>query len=409
MNKAQLILFGGRASIPNMLTIIHQRPNVIVAISSKESCKDLLKLEKAIKAVLPNCELKTPEPIDGFDPRQIQETCKNELMKYPDAHWIFNITSATTIMSIAAYEVAKSNAYNMSIQCLYVDTSHSRLISLVGNVFSIDVFSITVKAYIAAYYYKTEFGTFRNQRDHYKQETWIRFAEQLGRSLEKAAILKQIINEFKGQSPKKSDDDTITSDYSTKKFDVYSISEVYSLLEEAQQIGILSRLHKDSSSSIRFKLSERQYKFLNGAWLELYVWNEAKKLNLFDDCEWDIEIIDSEVTKTSGDPFAHKELDVAMTYKAQLIFTECKTGSQAWATHTLDDITTKAGLLGGKFVTRLLVTNVSKSAKQGHNEQGITEDFLKKAHERNIRVVTADELPKFAEILEQDAKNASRI
>ncbi len=406
MTKAQLILFGGRASIPNMLTITHQKPDIIIAISSKESHKDLPKLEKSIKGVLPICELKMPDPVDGFDLRQIQETCKNELMKYPEADWIFNITSATTIMSIAAYEVAKSNANNMSIQCLYVDTNHSRLVSLVG-----DPFSISVKAYIAAYYYKTEYGAFKNYRDYYRQETWIHFAEQLGKSLEKVAILKRIAdsNEFKGHSPKHSDDDSITLDYPIKKLDPYNIDEVYDFLEEAQKVGILSGLSKDGPAPISFRLSERQYKFLNGAWLELYAWNEAKKLNIFDDCEWDMEIIDSETTKTSGGPFPHKELDVAMTYRAQLIFAECKTGSQAYETHTLDDITTKAELLGGKFVTRLLITNVSKSAQQGHNEEGITEDLLKKARERRIRVVAADELPKVAEILEQEAKNSPRI
>jgi hypothetical protein len=404
MKKAQLILFGGRASIPNMLTITHQKPDVIVAISSKESCIDLPKLEKSLKVVLPNCELRTPEPVDGFDFRQIEEICKSELMKYPDADWIFNITSATTIMSIAAYEVAKSNANTVSIHCVYVDTSHSRLVSLVG-----DVFSITVKAYIAAYYYKTEHGTFKNYRDHYRQEAWVCFAEQLGKSLDKVAILKQVIAEFKGYAPKKSDDDTITHDYIVKKFDAYDANQVYNLLEEAQQLNILSGLQKNDSSSLSLKLSERQYKFFNGAWLELYVWNEAKKLNIFDDCEWDLEIIDSEITKSSGEVFPHKELDVVMTYRAQLIFAECKTGSQAYDTHTLDDITTKAELIGGRFVTRLLVTNVSKSARQGHNEEGITEDFLKKARQRNIRVVAADELPNIGEILEQEAKNSIRI
>ena len=325
-------------------------------------------------------------------------------MEYPDAEWIFNITSATTIMSIAAYEVAKNNADTMAIQCVYVDTNHSRLISLVG-----DIFSITVKAYIAAYYYKTGYGSFKNHRSHYRQESWTRFAEQLGGSLEKVAILKQVVEELRGNPPQESTDDAITRDCPIKKFATYDIDEVYSFLEGAQQIGILSELQKENSSSIMFKLSERQYKFLNGAWLELYVWNEAIKLGIFDDCEWDLEIIDSEVTKTSGKPFPHKELDVSMTYKAQLMFAECKTGKTASDTGTLDDIVTKAALLGGKFVTKLLITNVSKSVKQGHNETGITEDFVHKACERGIRVVAAEELPKIAEILEQEAKDSARI
>src|SRR5947208_2009926 len=104
--KAQLILVGGRASIPNILTIIHQRPDVIVAVSSTESKKDVPRLEQAIKVVHPTYQLEQVDPVDAFDFSQIYSVCEKAVKNHPDAEWIFNITTGTTIMSIAAYEVA---------------------------------------------------------------------------------------------------------------------------------------------------------------------------------------------------------------------------------------------------------------------------------------------------------------
>ncbi len=58
----------------------------------------------------------------------------------------------------------------------------------------------------------------------------------------------------------------------------------------------------------------------------MYVWDEARKQNIFKDCQWN-EIIMSGNSKN--------ELDVAMVYKAQLLISECKTGNEAFESETI--------------------------------------------------------------------------
>src|SRR5438874_2815278 len=104
--KAQLILVGGRP-MPNILTIIHQEPEVIVAICSVESVKrEWPGLKKAIENLLPLCDIKE-KVVDGYLLEQIEPACESELGKLPGEDWIFNITTATSIMSIGAYRVAE--------------------------------------------------------------------------------------------------------------------------------------------------------------------------------------------------------------------------------------------------------------------------------------------------------------
>src|SRR5579875_850480 len=55
ITKAQLILVGGRAAVPNILTVIHQKPQVVIAVCSKESQPDFPKLKEAINKILPDC------------------------------------------------------------------------------------------------------------------------------------------------------------------------------------------------------------------------------------------------------------------------------------------------------------------------------------------------------------------
>jgi hypothetical protein len=63
----------------------------------------------------------------------------------------------------------------------------------------------------------------------------------------------------------------------------YSIAEspdVYALLKEAEQAELLGDL-STAEGSISFLLSHTQFAFLDGAWLEAYVWDEARKVGIF--------------------------------------------------------------------------------------------------------------------------------
>ncbi len=403
--KALLILVGGRP-LPNILTVIHENPEVIVALCSKESVnREWPDLKQAISRLLPLCPIKELDPVDAFDVITIQKTCEEELLGNCDADWVFNVTTATSLMTLGAYKAADKfrEQYGLSIKCWYLNTANTRVIPLVGEGRDDNIFSIKVVQYVTAYNYELQEGNLKFYRGRYQKDDSLAIAKRLGKNPQEAYLLKQIMNEAaeKG-SPKRSKDGEEEIFKGGYKIEKCTSSEAYSLLEELEAAELLKNLRKDSSG-FHFTLSERQYAFLNGAWLELYVYKTAQDLGIFHDCQWNKEIVDNNPEREAKTALQYNELDVSMTYKAQLLIVECKTGKAGFESKTLDDLVTIADLVGGRFVGKLLVTNKSSSDDIDPRKELPHNDFLKKAHRKGIYIVTREELPDMDKILFKQA------
>lgn len=387
--KGLLTLFGGRSFLPTALTLMHEKPDVVVAISSKESHRDLYLLEQAINKYQKrhrfSCQLETPDGIDAFEVTEIQRVCENAVAQRPDMDWLFDVTGATSLMTLAAYEASKAyrEKFNRPARCWYLNTAQTRVIPLLGEGCDEKVFSIDVDDYATAYSRDLIAGELEDQRE-YSQLHWLPFAQTLGKNPEFAALVKQIMSKITSRPGKQS-----PKLYTMKGLPMGS----YSLLEEAQQASLLSQLSGNGGSTISFQLSYLQDKFLNGAWLEAYVWDAARKIwdetrgkALFDDCQWNQRVIDGN---------SRNELDVAVTYKAQLLIVECKTGEEeSFSSDTLYKLDSVANVLGGRFVGRLLITSIVKNPSQ---------DFLAQAKSRRIVVVTGEALPDIVTTLKKEA------
>lgn len=423
--KALLLLVGGRP-IPNVLTVIHEEPEVIIAICSIESVKrEWLDLKPAIERLLPLCPIEEPSPVDAFDIVKIQETCEDQLRNYPDADWIFNVTTATSLMTLGAYKAAESyrSQQKKSIKCWYLNTANTRVIPLVDED-EIDedrdkrIFSITVDQYVMGHNYNLLPGNLNIYQACYLQDTWITIAKRLGRNPQEAYLLKQIMKEVEktgNGSPGRANKGQAEIFKGGYKVEKCVSNEAYSLLKELETVGILKKLRQDSVG-LHFTLSERRYKFLNGAWLEMYVYETARELAIFDNYEWHQEIIDTNPERSKKSSLRYNELDVSMTYKAQLLIAECKTGKAGLETETLDDLVTIADLLGGKFVGKIVVTNQSSSDDRNPNDtdeqKAISyKNFLTKADRKGIYVVTREDLPDLRKTLYElatDSKYSGR-
>lgn len=388
--KALLTLFGGRSFLPTALTLIYEKPAIVAVISSKESHRDLLLLQGAINKYQKNhhfsCKLETPDGIDAFEVAEIQRACENIVAQYPDMDWLFDVTGATSLMTLAAFEAARAYSEKLTkpIRCWYLNTAQTRVIPLLGEGCDEKLFHIDVDDYVAAYSRDLVSGELEDQRE-YSQQHWLPFAQTLGKNPQFAALIKLVMGKITSRPGKQS-----PKLYTMKGLPIGT----YSLLEESQQVGLLSQLSRNADSSISFQLSYLQDKFLNGAWLEAYVWDEAGKIwdetrekALFDDYQWNQRIIDGN---------SKNELDVAVTYKAQLLIAECKTGEEeSFSSDTLYKLDSVANILGGRFVGRLLITSIlSKKPSQ---------DFLAQAKSRRIVVVTGETLPDIAATLKKEA------
>src|SRR5579884_2071839 len=143
--KAQLILVGGRL-IPNILTVIYQQPELIVAICSLQSHKrEWPQLKKAIQNLVPSCQIEE-KVVDGYLLDKIEAACESWIghSTEDEENWIFNITNATSIMSIGAYNVAKRYAQKVPVSCWYLDTPRNRVIALIGEAVDKRIFNLKV-------------------------------------------------------------------------------------------------------------------------------------------------------------------------------------------------------------------------------------------------------------------------
>ena len=388
--KALLTLFGGRSFLPAALTLIYEKPDIVVAISSKESHRDLALLQGAIDKYQKkhgfSSTLEKPDGIDAFDVAEIQRVCESVVARHPDMNWIFDVTGATSLMTLAAYEAAKIYSEKLAkpISCRYLNTAQTRVIPLLGESCSEKIFHIDVGDYAAAYSRDLVPGELEDQRQYSEQE-WLPFAQALGKNPQSAALVKLVMSKIANRPGKQN----------AELYVMKGLPEgAYPLLEEAQQIGLLSQLSRNEDSSISFQLSYLQDKFLNGAWLEAYVWDEASKIldetgegALFDDCQWNQKVVDGN---------SRNELDVAVTYKAQLLIAECKTGEkESFSSETLYKLDSVANIFGGRFVGRLLITSIL--------DKKPSQDFLAQAKSRRIVVVTGEALPDIATTLKREA------
>lgn len=409
--KAQLILVGGRP-IPNVLTILHQRPELIVAVCSKQSFKkEWPKLEKAVRKFLPEgtCTI-LPKKTDGFSLEEIKTACESEL--YQSHDWLFNITSGTTIMSIGAYEVAKKYAQERSVDCWYLDTARTDVVALTGKQPDDEeienIFTIRVDEYVTTY----DYSLGGEKETSFKRADWLDFAKTLGQNPDEIKRFELVLNEVKKQRGNRRKEQPLPSSYSIPI--PQSAEKTFALFKVAQNAEIVSNLQRVNGETMSFSISEQQYSFLGGKWLELYVWSvaeELRKQNFFTDCQWSRELLDSNGKELSATKnLQNKEIDVSMTYNAQLIVVECKTGKNALKQDNLNSLVALADLLGDDFVTKLFVTDQDRSEKPNKGSASDDENngidaALAHISLRKIRLIGREDLPNIDTILREEAQN----
>jgi hypothetical protein len=274
-------------------------------------------------------------------------------------------------MGIAAYEVAKQ----MSIPCIHVDTQHEKIISLIKDigVSAHDFFGMNVKTYMSIY--GREPDDLQDGEIKYRAD-----AEKWGH-IANIMALSSDTYDFVGH---------IQNKEANKPIGIPSSLVASRLLQDLERHMAIQLTSQPDGTPSCVITTKHFAKFLQGGWLEIYVWQAAKATEITSDCQWGYRIKST----------AAQELDMAFTYKAQLIFAECKTNKNPFEKkiHFLDTISSKADMLGRNYVTKIFVTNGSKTLPGYRN-------FAEQAKLRRIVVATAEDLPTLKDLLEKQAKN----
>ncbi len=379
--RVMVLLIGGRLT-PNFIGVLGYDPNVIECIVSqdeKQKYQDVLD-------VLPSFGLsRQPEfLVDAYDFNATLNACEQILARYINAEVIFNVTGGTKVMGIAAYQTAKKH----DCKAIYVDTSHARFLNMTQFNEEPVPFTLNITKYLN-FFQRSPVRTFDFKTLSISQSQALCIADHLAcagiATAEMMVLLRTNGGGKKGTHALK-----LKNDLS---------QEQWELFESLQQFGLISGLQR-SSNEIRYTIANNQdWQFINGTWLEVYVYEQAEQLRnegVFSDCEMSLEI--------PGLSGARKEMDVACLYLGQMLHCSCKTENKPFNTRHLDELRAVSSLIGGRYCSRLFITNVFAPTDMSSNEGQSYQTFLQQAKDREIVVVTGDQLTNIKAVLRKEAE-----
>lgn len=381
-NKRVLVLLIGGRLTPNFISVLALKPDKVVCLVSEDE-QDKFKTVQEVLSPSVNVTVSSePVVVPAFDLQQAIERCLGIVDSFSDSELIFNVTGATKIMAIGAYEVAKQR----NCRAVYVNTASGQILDLIPS----EAISLPIQMKLSDYlsfYNREPRCTFSFNSLSISQDQALQVCDYLAHTKYGAEAIDLLRRNNRG-SGKRTVPIKLRSSLS---------SELWEVLEKLNELGILSQLTKKSENEFSYQIAcNEDWNFLNGTWLEAYVWHQAQTLSLFDDCQFSFEII--------GTDGVRKELDVGCIYQGQLIHCSCKSERKPFKTSHLDELSAVSHLLGGNFCTRLFVTNVNAPSEEDKNTWESYQKFLQQAKDRQIVVVTGDELPRIAQILNQQAK-----
>jgi len=377
MTKALLMLTGGRG-IPDMLTVKYLRPDITLTITTKQGLGTAKHLQQLVQAKF-GCKLEIQPVVHPYNEQAIKDACNRALDQYPDAEWIMSLTSAPKIVSIFAMDLARER----NVPCWFLNTDEGEVISLAKDV-PVDhqkIFIATVEEYMNVYqrlYTIPKPPAYRK-----KAQSWYNIAQVLVQEPKLTHLFLGRLREAqrgRGQY----EPVTFTIDVQAKP-----------LMQQLATAPLhVATINSESGDALQCTIVDGEKReFLNGDWLEVYVWKEVEKAGFAQDYQWGYKIFHKQ------DEY---ELDLALTARGLLFIAECKTDYDPFTrrSHYLDTIEANASLLGGAFVTKFFITN----HPDPESIQSYT-PFHHQAEQKKIRILTAQHLPNIGSILRDEVTN----
>lgn len=369
---ALLVLIGGRQT-PNVLSAQYLRPDVIAPIASHEAMRPgeaWDRVEPVLKQLSP--QVLAPQIVDAFDLSDIRTKCNQAMNNFPDAHWVCNITCATTIMSIGAYEVGKAR----NADVWYFDTAGRRVVALAGQPPQGDPYNLSVAAYLQIYNRSAQSAA-------QPPNSWLELARQMSQAPDEAIEFREILRNSGANTQ-------FNGPRWLKSLNLTPIMVQW--CKQAQTAGFLSQIRNNGGLYDLQQIDPEFWPFVDGKWLEIYAWDAAQRAGCFDDCCLAVQI-------PAQGGSATNQIDLAAAHAASLLIAECKTEARPFRTEHLDQLRAITSMIGGSFVGALFI-----SACSAHRADAqALAAFREQARMRQIVVVTGDQLGDLPDILRREA------
>lgn len=382
MGKTLILLFGGRPQ-PNVILAAIEKPDRIVAIVSQDSLYDLHQVFDALMEK-EKVEVRKVSPYNMRDVRQVIE---ETIQTLPVS--AIGVTGAPLPTAVVAYGVGREHG----IPVYYVNTRQGELLNLIQETGKPTPVKLRIPAFLRVYRLTPEplptpqFATSPRQR------------RQAARILgENAVVAGQLLGWLrKGTKKPNGDGDPLRIQ---KLWPEYLNASHWDLFERLHSAGIVrvklsrgrTRPVPRSVVQLKFpKSGERQFIF--GKWLEIYIEDAARRVHLLDDVASELRFRVQE---------GYREIDFLGLYQGIPILGSCKATNKPWRKSYLDELSAVAEMMGGRYTWKFFFTDQEPPFEKEHNAYRSYTEF--KDHARSLRVVvlTAQDLPQWAEILEKE-------
>jgi len=373
MAKVTVSLLGGRP-VPNMLVILHLKPDYLYVVVSEDSLGTGGNYEKLVNA-LPH-RLRPPQPC-SVTPYILTETiqqCEVIVNQHQSDQIIVVSASEPKTMGFGAYDVVKNlRAQGRDVDMCYL--SREGLVWVFRDTNNVEPVRIGLKDYFTSYGWNVTSKT--EQVDTMFQKLVSLLVQHLPIS---HRLLCTLRSNDRGKGKR------------TIRCNKRLNDDEFRILREIEQLQIVSNVQRtDTETRLTINGDEDAKFLLTGDWLEFYVYQIASQLkkdqgaSLFDECGWGVE-------DTSG----KGEIDFAGIFGGQMIIASCKTEDSIKRTW-FEELHSKMEQLGKRMCSALLVSSVSKSSRKEKD----LEIYEKWAKERQIVLVMADDLSQLPDILKK--------
>ncbi len=327
-----------RQAMPNVLPVLMYKPDRVYMLMTDQEKLCGLHLKELFESK--KIEVITKEEIQAYNPRTVTDTLLEIKRLSGKDNLSLNLTGGTKVMSISAYEFAKTN----NIPAFYCNTENQKIIELLPQVSYQNLsVQLSIEDYLLSYGYRIK---------EKKSVAEIEKYYPLFEFIETNNLMRSFI--------KFSEDVKTKLAQSNPKFSVSSADKNFIFHKTINSL----RLEFGKAPRKSFNVDASQFK--SGDWLEHYIYYKLKD-------EKDIEILSG--VKIFSDKGVDNEIDVIVLKDFILYLISCKSGKKD-NQYDLFQLEVIRNISSGTFGKGIFVT-VNKT----------TDMFIERADQLNIKVI----------------------
>lgn len=371
--KNVLLELVGEQPTPNLIPALKYQPDEVVFLVSDRTEPHARNTQAALEMVPDMTGTRfTMTNVDPYSIAAAETAVEAVLARYPDCEFTFNITGGTKTMMVGMYRVASAERWRGRARMVYVSTEVETEQTIVNGQFSERSLELEIPAGV----YLRAHGVTVCALPSPPPPSWVEVAIDLAWQVETEAregrrrrTVSQMLARIHREAQGMKDQQLRKQRICIPRKSVRTVE--LDLLRRCQAAGILSGL-TFTGREISFTLNgSKAFSFLNGYWLEIYVAEAARRMEVFHDVLVHVPIVHPQ--------WGHRELDVVAMRDVVAVICSCKAGRTPKGparNMPLDELEARSRALG-RYCGKVFVTS----------RRGYTDALVAKAAGMGIHVV----------------------